>query len=74
MFTKAVCAHFDRESQFLGRLTKLRQTRSVAEFITTFEQLAISNEGLYDEFYLECFLSGLKDVIGAHVCMHHHVT
>jgi hypothetical protein len=44
---------------------------SVTNFITTFEQLAIHTEGLSDEFYLECFISGLKDAIKAHVCMHH---
>jgi hypothetical protein len=41
MFTKAVCAHFDRESHFLGKLTKLHQTGSVKDFIMKFEQLAI---------------------------------
>jgi hypothetical protein len=74
MFTKAVCAHFDRESHFLGRLTKLHQTGLVSYFIMTFEQLAIRTEGLSDEFYLECFLSGLKDAIKAHVSMHHPTT
>jgi hypothetical protein len=74
MFTKVVCAHFDRESHFLGRLTKLKQTRFVTDFITTFEPLAICTEGLLDEFYLECFISGLKDAIKAHVCMHHLIT
>jgi hypothetical protein len=74
MFTKAVCACFDRESHFLGRLTKLHQTRSVSDFITTFEQLAIQTEGLSDEFYLECFISGLKEAIRAHVSMHHPTT
>jgi hypothetical protein len=73
MFTKAVCAYarFDRESHFLGNLTKLHQTGSVSDFITTFEQLAIRTEGLSDEFHLECFISGLKDAIKAHVSMHH---
>jgi hypothetical protein len=74
MFSKAVCACFDRESQFLGRLTKLCQTGSVTDFIMTFEQLAICTEGLSDEFYLECFISGLKEAIKAHVNMHHPTT
>jgi hypothetical protein len=74
MFTKAVCARFDRESHFLGRLTKLRQTGSVTYFIMTFEQLAIQTEGLSDAFYLECFISGLKESIQAHVSMHHPTT
>ena len=41
MFTKEVCAHFDRESHFLGRLTGLCQMGSVTDFIRAFEQLAI---------------------------------
>jgi hypothetical protein len=36
-----------------------------------FEQLAIYTEGLSDEFYLECFISGIKEAIKAHVNMHH---
>jgi hypothetical protein len=74
MFTKAVCARFDRESHFLGRLTKLKQTGSVTDFITTFEQLAIHTKGLSDDFYLESFINGLKDSFKAHVCMHHPIT
>jgi hypothetical protein len=74
MLTKKVCDHFDRESHFLGRLTNLKQTRSVTNFITTFEKLAIYTEGLSNELYLECFMSSLKEVIKAHICMHHPVT
>jgi hypothetical protein len=36
--------------------------------------LDIRTKGLYDELYLECFLSGLKEEILAHVCMHHPIT
>jgi hypothetical protein len=46
----------------------------VEKFISTFEQLAIRTKGLSDEFYLECFLSGLNNAIRAHVCMHHTTT
>jgi hypothetical protein len=74
MFTKEVCARFDREYHFLGQLTKLQQTRPVVDFISAFEQLAIRTEGLYIEFYLDCFISGLKDATQAHVCMHHPTT
>jgi hypothetical protein len=48
MFSKAVCDCFDSESQFLGRLTKLRQTGSITYFIMKFEQLAIRTKGLSD--------------------------
>jgi hypothetical protein len=71
MFTKAVCARFGRRSHFLGKLTKLRQIGSLSKFIITFEQLAIRTEGLSDEFYLDFFISGLKEAIRAHVSMHH---
>jgi hypothetical protein len=58
MFTKVVCACFDRESHFLDRITKLHQIGSVTNFITTFEQLAIRTKGLSNSFYLECFING----------------
>jgi hypothetical protein len=74
MFTKAVCAHFDKESHYLEHVTKVKKTRSDAYFITSLEQLAIRTEGLSDEFYLQCFISGLKEEICAHVCMHHPIT
>jgi hypothetical protein len=47
---------------------------SVLDFIVAFEQLAIKTEGLFDEFYLECFISGLKEAIRAHVSMHNPTT
>ena len=74
MFTNSIFACFDRDSHYLGLLTKLKQKRSVVAFIAAFEQLAIRTECLSDEFYLECFISGLKEEICAHVCMHHHIT
>ena len=67
MFSKAIDDCFDRESHFLGHLTKLRKTCIVRDYIATFEQLAIRTDGLGDEFYLECFISGLKEAIQAHV-------
>jgi hypothetical protein len=73
-FTKAVCVCFDRESHFWGNITKLHQIGSVSDFIKTFEQLDIITEGLSNEFYLECFISGLKEAIKAHVSMHHPTT
>jgi hypothetical protein len=74
MFTKAACAHFDKESHFLGQLTELKKTRFVTNFITSFDQLAIHIEVLLNDFYLECFINGLNDFIKAHVCMHDPVT
>jgi len=42
--------------------------------MVAFETLAFRTEGLGDEFYLECFISGLKEAIQAHVQMHHPPT
>jgi hypothetical protein len=41
----------------------------VEDFIATFERLAFHTEGMSDAFFLECFISGLKDEIHAHVLM-----
>jgi len=74
VFAKSICDRFDRETNFLGHLTKLRQTGTIKYYIVTFETLAIRKEGLGDAFYLECFISGLKEAIQAHVRMHHPPT
>eukprot|EP00253_Pinus_taeda_P024423 PITA_24423 len=73
-FKKALTNRFDQESSFLGRLTKLRQTGTVDEYITTFKALAFRTRGLSDVFYMECFISGLKEAIKAHVQVHHPPT
>jgi hypothetical protein len=39
------------------------------EFITTFEHLDFRSEGMSDDLFRECFISGLKDGIRAHVLM-----
>eukprot|EP00253_Pinus_taeda_P028424 PITA_28424 len=70
-FTKDLQYCFDQESSFLGRLTKLRQTDTVEEYITAFESLAFHTWGLSDAFYMECFISSLKEAIKAQVLLHH---
>jgi len=52
-------------------ITKLWQTRIVNKYITAFEALAFRTRGLHDQFYLECFVSGLKEAIQAHVWLQH---
>eukprot|EP00253_Pinus_taeda_P025585 PITA_25585 len=42
----------------------------VDEYITAFEALAFRTRGLSDVFYTECFISGLKEAIKAHVQLH----
>eukprot|EP00253_Pinus_taeda_P036679 PITA_36679 len=44
------------------------------ENITAFEALAFRTWGLSDVFYTECFISGLKEAIKAHVQLHHPPT
>eukprot|EP00253_Pinus_taeda_P027980 PITA_27980 len=73
-FKKSLTDRFDQESSFLGRLTKLRQTGIVDEYITTFEAFAFRTRGLSDVFYTECFISGLKEAIKAHIQLHHPPT
>jgi hypothetical protein len=54
---------FDTDTHSLGRLTKLKQSGTVEEFIAAFEQLSFRTEGMSDTFFQECFISGLKDEI-----------
>jgi hypothetical protein len=61
--------HFNTNTNHLGRLTKLKQSGIVEDFIATFECLAFRTEGMIDAFFQECFISGLKEEILAHVLM-----
>jgi hypothetical protein len=61
--------HFGMETNHLGRLTKLKQSGIVEDFIAAFEHLAFQIEGMTDAFFQECFISGLKEEIRAHVLM-----
>lgn len=63
MFSKALFDRFDRESNFLGCLTKLQQTGTIKDYNAAFETLAIRNDSLGDDFYLECSINGLKEAI-----------
>jgi hypothetical protein len=60
---------FDTDTNHLGHLTKLKQSRIVEDFIASFESLTFRIEGMSDAFFRECFISGLKDDIQAHVLM-----
>jgi hypothetical protein len=60
-FVQVLYAHFECDTHHLGCLTKLCQTSTIMEYITTFEQLAIHTEGQSDLFFKECFISGLKE-------------
>jgi hypothetical protein len=41
----------------------------VEDFIVDFERLDFRTKGMSDAFFLDCFISGLKDEIRAHVLM-----
>jgi DNA-directed RNA polymerase specialized sigma subunit len=41
----------------------------VEDFIAAFERLDFREEGMFDAFFRECFISGVKDDIRAHVPM-----
>jgi hypothetical protein len=60
---------FDTDTNHLGHLTKLKQSGTIEDFIAAFERLAFRTEGMTDAFFRECFISGLKEEIRAHVLM-----
>jgi hypothetical protein len=68
-FVAKLYERFDTNTNHLGRLTKLKQSGIVEDFIDAFESLAFRTEGMTDAFFRECFISGLKDEIRAHVLM-----
>jgi hypothetical protein len=68
-FVAKLYERFDIDTNHLGRLTKLKQLGTVEDFIAAFERLAFRTEHMSDAFFRECFISGLKDEIQAHVLM-----
>lgn len=52
-----------------GELTKLRQNSTVRAYQKRFEELANRTTGLIEEFFVNCFLSGLREDIKAGVQM-----
>jgi hypothetical protein len=68
-FVAEIYERFDTNTNYLGHLTKLKQSNKVEFFIAAFERLAFHTEGMFDVFFLECFISGLKDETCAHVLM-----
>jgi hypothetical protein len=68
-FVAEIYERFDTDTNHLGRLTKLKQLGTMEDFIAAFERLAFRTKGMSDAFFRECFISGLKDEIQAHVLM-----
>jgi hypothetical protein len=73
-FVTELYEQFDTDTNHLGHLTKLKQSGTVEYFIATFEHLAFRTEGMTDAFFQECFISGIKEEIQAHVLMAQPVT
>jgi hypothetical protein len=73
-FVAEIYECFDTDTNHLGRLTKLKQSGTVEDFIAAFERLAFRTEGITDAFFRECFISGLKEEIRAHVLMDRPMT
>jgi hypothetical protein len=68
-FVTELYERFDMDTNHLGHLTKLKQSGTVEDFIASFEHLVFRTEGMTYAFFQECFISGLKDEIRAHVLM-----
>jgi len=68
-FVTKLYEHFDTDTNHLGRLKKLKQSRTIEDFIAAFECQDFRIEGVIDAFFRESFISGLKEEIQAHVLM-----
>ena len=68
-FVAELYERFDTDTNHLGRLKKLKQSGTVEDFIAAFERLDFQTKGMTDAFFRECFISGLKEEIRAHVLM-----
>jgi hypothetical protein len=68
-FVTKIYECFDMDTNHLGPLTNLKQSGIVEDFIAAFELPAFQTEGMTDAFFRECFISGLKEEIHAHVLM-----
>ncbi|KAL0449609.1 UNVERIFIED_CONTAM: hypothetical protein Slati_1517300 [Sesamum latifolium] len=68
-FVQAVYEQFDGTDPgvILGEFNKLRQTRTVVEYLERFEdlkaQVTIYNPEFPESYYVHCFISGLRDDI-----------
>ena len=62
---EVVDARFKTNTHFMGMLTKLCQTNAMEDFIASFGRSEIRTNGMTDEFFKRCFISGLKEEIKA---------
>jgi hypothetical protein len=73
-FVTELYERFDMDTNHLGHLKKFKQSGIVEDFIAAFECMAFRTEGMTDAFFRECFISGLKEEIWAHVLMDRSLT
>ena len=71
LFKNGLISHFgsDAYEDSMGELTKLKQTTTVRDYQEQFEILANKTQGLPENFFTSCFISGLKKEIRANVLM-----
>ena len=75
IFCKGPLIIFPLYGQIQGEVvvgTSIRQAQS--HTFLTFEKLAICRKNLYDSFYKECFISGLKEEVRSYAIMKHLTT
>lgn len=53
----------------VGQLTKLKQWRTVRLYQDKFKEMATKSSGLSEEFFISCFVSGLREEVRAGVQM-----
>ncbi|KAL9426701.1 hypothetical protein AB3S75_033478 [Citrus x aurantiifolia] len=70
-FSTDAIAHFGPNAYDspVGQLTKLKQTIVVKAYQEQFEALMAITKGLPEDFFVQCFISGLKDDIMNQVTM-----
>ena len=70
-FAMDIATQFGQESydNSVGQITKLRQTSFVHIYQEQVEALIVRIRGLMEEFFLQCFVSGLMDAIKNQVMM-----
>lgn len=74
-FVEGIVARFGPNifEDAIGELTKLTQISTVKVYQERFEELANRTSGLTQEFFVSCFVSGLREDIRAGVQMFHPV-
>ena len=75
-FAMDITTRFGQESydNYVGQITKLRQTLYVHSYQEQVEVLMVRIRGLTEEFFVQCFVSGLMDAIKNQVMIFKPIT